>query len=91
MTSQHCCYHHTPEAILTCVCFLSGLHPPASSLVLKVLDGKEEVEQQHRENIRRLSGVVERQEKDSAHLQLEAEDLQERNRSLQVTLDNAYK
>ncbi|KAJ3601916.1 hypothetical protein NHX12_029677 [Muraenolepis orangiensis] len=57
----------------------------------QVLDGKEEVEQQHRENIRKLNGVVEQQEKEATRLQVDSEELQEKTRSLQAALDNSYK
>ncbi|KAJ7317044.1 hypothetical protein JRQ81_003206 [Phrynocephalus forsythii] len=57
----------------------------------KVLDGKEELEKQHRENIKQLNSVVERQEKELARFQLDLEDLEERNRSVQAALDSAYK
>lgn len=57
----------------------------------QVLDGKEEVEKQHRENIKQLNSLVERQEKDISRLQVEVEDLEERNRSVQAALDSAYK
>ncbi|PIO22781.1 hypothetical protein AB205_0027460, partial [Aquarana catesbeiana] len=57
----------------------------------KTLDGKEELEKQHRENIRKLNSVVERQEKDVGRLQTELEEFQENNRSLQAALDSSYK
>ncbi|XP_017280723.1 TATA element modulatory factor [Kryptolebias marmoratus] len=57
----------------------------------QVLDGKEEVEKQHRENIRKLNAVVEQQEKELSRLQLDTDELQEKNRSLQAALDNSYK
>ncbi|XP_010150667.1 PREDICTED: TATA element modulatory factor, partial [Eurypyga helias] len=57
----------------------------------QVLDGKEDLERQHRDSIKQLNGVVERQEKDLAKLQGEVEDLEERNRSVQAALDSAYK
>lgn len=57
----------------------------------KVLDGKEEVEKQHRESIKQLNSLVERQEKDLGRLQVEVEELEERNRSVQAALDNAYR
>nr|XP_048713332.1 TATA element modulatory factor isoform X3 [Caretta caretta] len=57
----------------------------------QVLDGKEEVEKQHRENIKQLNSVVERQEKDLSRLQVDMEELEERNRSVQAALDSAYK
>ncbi|XP_013865298.1 TATA element modulatory factor [Austrofundulus limnaeus] len=56
-----------------------------------VLDGKEEVEKQHRENIRKLNSVVEQQEKELSRLQVDTDELQEKNRSLQAALDNSYK
>ncbi|NXC12414.1 TMF1 factor, partial [Corythaeola cristata] len=56
-----------------------------------VLDGKEDLEKQHRDSIKQLNSVVERQEKDLAKLQSEVEDLEERNRSVQAALDSAYK
>lgn len=55
------------------------------------MDGKEEVEKQHRENIKKLNSVVERQEKELSSLQSEFEELQEKNRSLQAALDSSYK
>jgi len=58
---------------------------------LQVLDGKEEVEKQHRENIKKLNAVVERQEKELSKLQTSSEELQENNRSLQAALDSSYK
>ncbi|XP_042705903.2 TATA element modulatory factor isoform X1 [Chrysemys picta bellii] len=57
----------------------------------QVLDGKEEVEKQHRENIKQLNSVVERQEKDLSRLQVDMEELEERNRSVQAALDSSYK
>ncbi|XP_053147105.1 TATA element modulatory factor isoform X1 [Hemicordylus capensis] len=57
----------------------------------QVLDGKEEVEKHHRENIKQLNSVVERQEKDLGRLQVDLEELEERNRSVQAALDSAYK
>ncbi|XP_075569558.1 TATA element modulatory factor isoform X2 [Pelecanus crispus] len=57
----------------------------------QVLDGKEDLEKQHRDSIKQLNSVVERQEKDLAKLQAEVEDLEERNRSVQAALDSAYK
>ncbi|XP_067907649.1 TATA element modulatory factor isoform X2 [Heterodontus francisci] len=57
----------------------------------QVLDGKEEVEKQHRENIKKLNGVVERQDKEISKLQINIEELQENNRSLQSALDSSYK
>lgn len=60
-------------------------------LWLQVLDGKEEVEKQHRENIKKLSGVVEQQEKELSRLQTDDEEQQEKNRSLQAALDSSYK
>nr|DBA18607.1 TPA: hypothetical protein GDO54_016838 [Pyxicephalus adspersus] len=57
----------------------------------QTLDGKEELEKQHRENIRKLNGVVERQEKDVGRLQADLEEVQEKNRSLQAALDSSYK
>ncbi|XP_009068950.1 PREDICTED: TATA element modulatory factor, partial [Acanthisitta chloris] len=57
----------------------------------QVLDGKEDLEKQHRDSIKQLNSVVERQEKDLAKLQAEAENLEERNRSVQAALDSAYK
>ncbi|NWS54392.1 TMF1 factor, partial [Chunga burmeisteri] len=57
----------------------------------QVLDGKEDLEKQHRDSIKQLNTVVERQEKDLAKLQAEVEDLEERNRSVQAALDSAYK
>ncbi|KAI7794980.1 putative TATA element modulatory factor [Triplophysa rosa] len=57
----------------------------------QVLDGKEEVEKQHRENIKKLNAVVERQEKELSRLQTSNEELQEKNRSLEAALDSSYK
>uniref|UniRef100_A0A8C9HYH9 TATA element modulatory factor 1 n=1 Tax=Piliocolobus tephrosceles TaxID=591936 RepID=A0A8C9HYH9_9PRIM len=57
----------------------------------QVLDGKEEVEKQHRENIKKLNSVVERQEKDLGRLQVDTDELEEKNRSIQAALDSAYK
>ncbi|XP_047634978.1 TATA element modulatory factor isoform X1 [Phacochoerus africanus] len=57
----------------------------------QVLDGKEEVEKQHRDNIKKLNSVVERQEKDLGRLQLDMNELEEKNRSIQAALDSAYK
>ncbi|KAL7986199.1 hypothetical protein Chor_011365 [Crotalus horridus] len=57
----------------------------------QVLDGKEEIEKQHRENIKQLNSVVECQVKDATRLQVDLEDLEEKNRSAQAALDNAYK
>uniref|UniRef100_A0A3Q3VSJ2 TATA element modulatory factor 1 TATA binding domain-containing protein n=1 Tax=Mola mola TaxID=94237 RepID=A0A3Q3VSJ2_MOLML len=57
----------------------------------QVLDGKEEVERQHRENIKKLNAMVERQEKELSGLHTDTEELQEKNRSLQAALDNSYK
>lgn len=56
-----------------------------------MLDGKEEIEKQHRENIKQLNSVVECQVKDLTQLQVDLEDLEEKNRSSQAALDNAYK
>ncbi|XP_068110046.1 TATA element modulatory factor [Hyperolius riggenbachi] len=60
-------------------------------LLKQTLDGKEELEKQHRENIRKLNSVVERQEKEVGRLQAELEEIQEKTRSLQAALDSAYK
>ncbi|XP_004612843.2 TATA element modulatory factor [Sorex araneus] len=57
----------------------------------QVLDGKEEVEKQHRENIKKLNSLVERQEKDLGRIQVDMDELEEKNRSVQAALDNAYK
>ncbi|XP_002713349.1 TATA element modulatory factor [Oryctolagus cuniculus] len=57
----------------------------------QVLDGKEDVERQHRENIKKLNTVVERQEKDVGRLQVDMDELEEKNRSIQAALDSAYK
>ncbi|XP_072454807.1 TATA element modulatory factor [Notamacropus eugenii] len=57
----------------------------------QVLDGKEEIEKQHRENIKKLNSVVERQEKDLSRLQMDMDELGEKNRSAQAALDSAYK
>lgn len=60
-------------------------------ILTQVLDGKEDVEKQHRENIKKLNTVVERQEKDLGRLQVDKEELEEKNRSIQAALDSAYK
>ncbi|XP_032066088.1 TATA element modulatory factor [Thamnophis elegans] len=57
----------------------------------QILDGKEEIEKQHRENIKQLNSIVECQVKDLRRLQVDLEDLEEKNRSAQAALDNAYK
>ncbi|KAF6101442.1 TATA element modulatory factor 1 [Phyllostomus discolor] len=57
----------------------------------QILDGKEEVEKQHRENIKKLNSVVEHQEKDLGRLQVDMDELEEKNRSIQAALDSAYK
>lgn len=57
----------------------------------QVLDGKEEVEKQHRENIKKLNSVVERQEKDLGRLQVDMNELEEKSRSTQAALDSAYR
>lgn len=57
----------------------------------EVLDGKEEVEKQHRENIKKLNSVVERQEKDLGRLQVDMNELEEKSRSTQAALDSAYR
>ncbi|ERE66985.1 TATA element modulatory factor [Cricetulus griseus] len=57
----------------------------------QVLDGKEEVEKQHRENIKKLNSVVERQEKDLGRLQVDLDELEEKSRSTQAALDSAYR
>lgn len=62
-----------------------------SVFIIQVLDGKEEVEKQHRDNIKKLNSVVERQEKDLGRLQLDMNELEEKNRSIQAALDSAYK
>lgn len=49
------------------------------------------MEKQHRENIKKLNTVVERQEKELSRLQSDFDELQEKNRSLQAALDNSYK
>lgn len=49
------------------------------------------MEKQHRENIKKLNLVVERQEKEQSRLQTESEEMQENNRSLQAALDSSYK
>lgn len=49
------------------------------------------MEKQHRENIKRLNAMVERQEKELSRLQTDTEELQEKNRSVQAALDNSYK
>ncbi|XP_053325419.1 TATA element modulatory factor [Spea bombifrons] len=60
-------------------------------LLKQTLDGKEELEKQHRDNIRKLNAVVERQEKDLGKLQTDLEEFQEKNRSLQSALDSSYR
>ncbi|KAM8931154.1 TATA element modulatory factor [Pelodytes ibericus] len=60
-------------------------------LLKQALDAKEEVEKQHRENIRKLNTMVERQEKDLVRMQADMEEFQEKNRSLQAALDSAYR
>ncbi|XP_074054871.1 TATA element modulatory factor isoform X2 [Macrotis lagotis] len=57
----------------------------------QILDGKEEIEKQHRENIKKLNSVVERQEKDLGRLQMDMDELGEKHRSAQAALDSAYK
>ncbi|XP_069793198.1 TATA element modulatory factor isoform X2 [Narcine bancroftii] len=57
----------------------------------QVLDGKEEVEKQDRETIKKLHAMVERQEKEMSKLQMNLDELQEKNRSFQSALDNSYK
>lgn len=57
----------------------------------QVFDGKEEVEKQHRENIKKLNSVVERQEKELTQHQVDIEELQEKNRSLQAALDSSFR
>uniref|UniRef100_A0A8C7GNG7 TATA element modulatory factor 1 n=1 Tax=Oncorhynchus kisutch TaxID=8019 RepID=A0A8C7GNG7_ONCKI len=57
---------------------------------LRLFDGKEEVEKQHRDNINKLNIVVERQEKDMTNLQNDSEEHQENNKSPQAALDNSY-
>lgn len=49
------------------------------------------MEKQHRDNIKKLNGLVERQEKEITRLQSDTDELQEKNRSLQAALDSAYK
>lgn len=49
------------------------------------------MEKQHRENIKKLNSMVERQEKELGRLQADVEELQEKNRSVQSALDNSYK
>lgn len=49
------------------------------------------MERQHRENIKKLNGMVERQEKELSGLHTDTDELQEKNRSLQAALDNSYK
>lgn len=60
-------------------------------VVYQVLDGKEELEKQHRESIKKLNSAVERQEKDTSRLQTDNEEVHEKNRSLQAALDASYK
>ncbi|XP_077583055.1 TATA element modulatory factor [Stigmatopora nigra] len=57
----------------------------------QVLEVKEEVEKQHRENIKKLNTAVECHEKEQSRLQISSEELLEKNRSLQAALDNSYK
>uniref|UniRef100_A0A4W3HZI1 TATA element modulatory factor 1 n=1 Tax=Callorhinchus milii TaxID=7868 RepID=A0A4W3HZI1_CALMI len=57
----------------------------------QVLDGKEDIEKQHRENIKKLNTVVERQEKENSNLEINFDELKEKNRSLQSALDSSYK
>ncbi|XP_007893394.2 TATA element modulatory factor [Callorhinchus milii] len=57
----------------------------------QVLDGKEDIEKQHRENIKKLNAVVERQEKENSNLEINFDELKEKNRSLQSALDSSYK
>ncbi|XP_077459155.1 TATA element modulatory factor [Stigmatopora argus] len=57
----------------------------------QVLEVKEEVEKQHRENIKKLNTAVECHEKEQSRLQMSSEELLEKNRSLQAALDNSYK
>ncbi|XP_030064456.1 TATA element modulatory factor [Microcaecilia unicolor] len=57
----------------------------------QVLDGKEELEKQHRENIKKLNSVVDREERNLSRFQADLEELQEKNRSLQAALDGSYK
>uniref|UniRef100_A0A8C4SYU4 TATA element modulatory factor 1 n=1 Tax=Erpetoichthys calabaricus TaxID=27687 RepID=A0A8C4SYU4_ERPCA len=57
----------------------------------QVLECKEEVEKQHRENIKKLNAWWERQEKGSKPTAGSLEELMENNRSLQAALDNSYK
>lgn len=61
------------------------------AVCFQVLDGKEELEKQHRESIKKLNVVVERQERESTKVQSELEEFLEKNRSLQAALDNSYK
>lgn len=49
------------------------------------------MEKQHRENIKKLNSMVERQEKELSRLQVDIEEVQEKNRSVQAALDNSYK
>lgn len=49
------------------------------------------MEKQHRENIKKLNAMVERQEKELSRLQTDTEELQEKNRSVQAALDNSYR
>lgn len=49
------------------------------------------MEKQHRENIKKLNSMVERQEKELSRLQADIEEVQEKNRSVQAALDNSYK
>lgn len=49
------------------------------------------MEKQHRENIKKLNSMVERQEKELGRLQADIDELQEKNRSVQSALDNSYK
>ncbi|XP_075430400.1 TATA element modulatory factor isoform X1 [Ascaphus truei] len=60
-------------------------------LLKQAFDDKDEVEKQHRDSIRKLSSAVERQDKDLGRHQVDLDDLQEKNRSLQSALDGAYR
>ena len=49
------------------------------------------MEKQHRESIKKLNAVVERQEREMTSQGTDSEELQEKSRSLQAALDNSYK
>ncbi|XP_038063639.1 TATA element modulatory factor-like [Patiria miniata] len=57
----------------------------------EVLDGKEELEKQQKDIIKKMNSVVERQEKEISNLRTELEDSKEKTRSTQAALDASYK